>query len=77
MKRSASLYAGCIHIYGHGGESSAVIDPVLGGGPGPAPANAQPQQLEFSPWAVAPGSRGYLWVVDKATQTVHKLKYLD
>ena len=68
--------AGCIHVYGHGGESSAVIDPVLVGGGGGG-SGVPPAEQEFSPWAVTPGARGYLWVVDKATQTVHKLKYLD
>ena len=49
-----------------------MIDPVLAPGFG-----AGATEQEFSPWAVAAGTRGYLWVVDKATQTVHKLKYLD
>ena len=72
MKVFNLLFTGCIYIYGHGGESSAVIDPVL------TPSfGAGATEQEFSPWAVVAETRGYLWVVDKATQTVHKLKYLD
>ncbi len=59
------LFTGCVHIYGQGGQSAAVIDPILH------------LETEFSPWAVTAGKKPYCWVVDKSSQTIHKLRYLD
>ncbi len=59
------LVSGCVHIYGQGGQSAAVIDPILH------------LETEFSPWAVTAGKKPYCWVVDKSSQTIHKLRYLD